>query len=63
VIAISRFGASAPAKQVFEELGFSVENVVRRARMTLGLEPRSDEVSAASGSNGRGPTKQGVDEK
>lgn len=32
VIGIDRFGASAPAKVIFENLGFTVENVVERAK-------------------------------
>ena len=32
VIGIDRFGASAPAKVIFEKLGFTVENVVARAK-------------------------------
>jgi transketolase len=36
VISIDSFGASAPAKQLFEKYGFSIENVVERARKVLG---------------------------
>ncbi|GAB4470228.1 MAG: transketolase [Anaerolineae bacterium] len=36
VIGLDRFGASAPASIVMKELGFSVENVVARARALLG---------------------------
>jgi transketolase len=35
VLGIDRFGASAPGKKVLEELGFSVENIVARARTLL----------------------------
>ncbi len=35
VIAIDRFGASAPYKIVFEKLGFTVENVLAQARPLL----------------------------
>ena len=31
-ISIERYGASAPAKIIFEKLGFTVENVVARAK-------------------------------
>ena len=31
-VSLERFGASAPAKELFEHLGFSVENVVARAK-------------------------------
>ena len=36
VISIDRFGVSAPAKIIFEHFGFTVENVVDRARELLG---------------------------
>jgi transketolase len=32
IISIERFGASAPAKIIFEKLGFTVENVVAKAK-------------------------------
>jgi transketolase len=32
VISIERFGASAPYKVIFENIGFTVENVVKRAK-------------------------------
>ncbi len=32
VISIERFGASAPAKVIFEKLGFTVENVIAKAK-------------------------------
>lgn len=32
VVSIERFGASAPYKVIFEKLGFTVENVVKRAK-------------------------------
>ncbi len=35
VIAIDRYGASAPYKVIFENLGFTVENVVAKARTLL----------------------------
>ena len=35
-VSIDRFGASAPAKTVFEKLGFTVDNVVARALQLLG---------------------------
>jgi transketolase len=35
VIGIDRFGASAPGEKVLSELGFTVENVVRRAKALL----------------------------
>lgn len=36
VIGLDRFGASAPAEELFEHFGFSVENVTRIAREALG---------------------------
>jgi len=35
IIALDHFGASAPAKILFQEFGFSVENVVARAKALL----------------------------
>jgi transketolase len=35
VIGISRFGASAPAGEIFRQMGFTVENVVERAKKLL----------------------------
>jgi transketolase len=35
VVAIDRFGASAPYKTIFENLGFTPENVADRARALL----------------------------
>ncbi len=35
VISIERFGASAPAKVLFEKFGFTVENVIEKARSLL----------------------------
>jgi transketolase len=35
-VGLDRFGLSAPAKQVFTELGFTVEHVVEVAKATLG---------------------------
>jgi transketolase len=36
IIALDRFGASAPGGVLMQEFGFSVENVVARAKKTLG---------------------------
>ena len=35
VLGIDRFGASAPADVIFKELGFTTENVVKRAKALL----------------------------
>jgi transketolase len=40
VIAIDRFGASAPGSVILAELGYTPENVVARARALLALDPR-----------------------
>jgi len=38
IIAMDRFGASAPAGEIFKQLGFTVENVVTTARKLVGGE-------------------------
>jgi transketolase len=38
VISVERYGASAPAKMVFQEYGFTVENIVNKAYKLLGRE-------------------------
>ncbi|MEX2571547.1 MAG: transketolase [Gemmatimonadota bacterium] len=60
IIGISRFGESAPAKRVFQELGFSTENVVRRSRVVLGLG--GEGVVEVDGKATAGPTRFGIDE-
>ena len=35
VIGIDRFGASAPAKVIFQKLGFTVDNIVKKAKTLL----------------------------
>ena len=60
VVAISRFGASAPAKNIFHELGFTAENVAAKARQALGLEGESPELE--TGLAAAGPTRHGGDE-
>jgi transketolase len=60
IVGITRFGESAPAKRVFEELGFTAENVANKARVALGLaDPRPD---LESGYAAAGPTRHGTDE-
>ncbi|CAN5492813.1 transketolase [soil metagenome] len=59
VIGISHFGASAPAKTVFQELGFTAENIAACARQALGMG-ESDEEEA--GLAAAGPARHGVDE-
>ena len=61
IIAISRFGESAPAAKLFEELGFSVKNVVAQSRRVLGLP--ADTTGLESGEAAAGPARHGVDER
>ena len=60
VVGISRFGASAPAKNVFHELGFSAENVAAKARAVLGMG--SADAGLEEGVAAAGPTRLGADE-
>ncbi|MBV9772886.1 MAG: transketolase [Gemmatimonadetes bacterium] len=61
VVGISHFGASAPAKEIFKQLGLSAENVAAKAREALGLEP----AGGREGSDGdnAGPAREGTDER
>lgn len=61
-IAISRFGESAPAQKLFEELGFTRANVVATVQELLGVrqDPSAD---LEEGEDAAGPTRLGVDEK
>jgi transketolase len=59
VIGISRFGASAPAKRVFQELGLSAENVAAKAKECLGM----GDGGAEHGRAAAGPAAEGTDEK
>jgi transketolase len=59
VVGISRFGASAPAKTVFQELGLSAENVAAKARQVLGLGEGGEEAGLAAA----GPAAHGTDER
>jgi transketolase len=36
VLSLDRFGASAPAKILFEKFGFTIDNVIEKAREVLG---------------------------
>jgi transketolase len=60
VVGISRFGASAPAKTIFKELGISPENVAHQARALLGLADA--DAGPTAGESAAGPAKLGVDE-
>jgi transketolase len=61
IIGITHFGESAPAKRIFEELGFTAENVVNKVRCVLGLESAQPELER--GLAAAGPTRHGTDEK
>lgn len=60
IVGISRFGASAPARTVFRELGFRVENVVAHAHRALGHPVPTKEGTA--GAADAGPARLGLDE-
>jgi transketolase len=60
IVGITRFGESAPAKRVFEELGFTAVNVANKARVALGLADRRPDLE--SGYAAAGPTRHGTDE-
>ncbi len=60
IVGISRFGASAPAKTVFRELGFTVENVVAHAKLALGIG--TVVMPGTEGEDAAGPARLGVDE-
>ena len=59
-IGISHFGASAPAKEIFKQLGLTPENVAAKAKEALGL---GSGASNESGESAAGPAKHGTDEK
>ncbi len=42
IIAMNRFGASAPAEELFKKFGFTVENVVKRAQGVLAGHPEDE---------------------
>jgi transketolase len=60
VVALSRFGASAPAKEIFHQLGFSADNLVAVTRQVLG--GGTGDAERETGREAAGPTKHGVDE-
>ena len=43
IIAMNRFGASAPAELLFEKFGFTVANVVKRAKAVLAGQLEEEE--------------------
>jgi transketolase len=60
VVGMLHFGASAPAKRLFRELGFTVENVVSTVKAVLeGRLPPHPTGGAERG----GPARYGVDER
>ena len=54
------FGASAPAKEIFSQLGFTAANVAAKARAALGLA--GDDEGEEGGEANAGPAKHGTDE-
>jgi transketolase len=60
VVAISHFGASAPAKEIFSQLGFTAENVAAKAKAALGLA--DDGGGEEGGEAAAGPARHGTDE-
>jgi transketolase len=60
VVGLTRFGASAPAKEVFQQLGFSADNVAALARRVLGLGAPGE--GGRAGEEAAGPARHGVDE-
>jgi transketolase len=60
-IAISRFGDSAPAQKLFEELGFTRANVVATVQGLLGAGNGATG-NFDEGEDGAGPARLGVDE-
>jgi transketolase len=61
VVGITHFGASAPARRIFQELGLTAENVVAHARRALGVGGDAPELER--GLAAAGPTRHGVDER
>lgn len=60
VIGISHFGASAPAKEIFTQFGFTPENVAAKAKAAL--SGRGDKDAETGGKDAAGPAKKGTDE-
>jgi transketolase len=59
VVGIGRFGESAPASAVFEQLGLTAANVADQARAALG---RDTDGAQQGGYAAAGPARHGVDE-
>jgi transketolase len=59
-VAISRFGASAPAKEIFSQLGFTADNIAAKAKAALGLAPDDGD---EGGEDAAGPARHGTDER
>lgn len=59
-IGISRFGASAPAKEIFKQLGLTAENVVAKVKTSLGMSGGNGH---EEGREAAGPARHGTDEK
>ncbi|HEX6745894.1 MAG TPA: transketolase [Longimicrobium sp.] len=59
IVGLSRFGASAPAKEIFKQLGFTGDNVAAKVRTLLGLEGGNGEEAGLAAA---GPARHGTDE-
>ncbi len=44
IVSLDTFGASAPHKDLFQEFGFTVDEIIRRARLTISRAIRKSEV-------------------
>ena len=53
IIAMNRFGASAPAEELFKKFGFTVENVVKRAQAVVAGHPEEQEAKKQVVAKGR----------
>jgi transketolase len=59
-VGISHFGASAPATEIFKQLGLTGENVAAKAKEVLGMG--GDSSGLERGLAAAGPTRHGTDE-
>jgi transketolase len=62
VIGISHFGASAPAKEIFTQFGFTPEKIAAAAKASLGIGSDED-AEQHGGFAAAGPAKHGTDER
>ncbi len=43
MLGVERFGASAPGGEMLENYGFTVDNVCKRAKILLGMQPAAEQ--------------------